>query len=155
MTLEIGSTVSGKVIRIAAEGVFVSLPEGNTGFIPASQGGDRSLLSVGKTVVARIVTQEEGHFELAIVSERMEARSADPFEKEFHRLNHVLNAHTPQAATFRGEREPLWEERLEAWIKDAETGLVRLRKHREKRLNQGFDEKGRREEHAQRNRGNR
>lgn len=153
MTLEIGSTVSGRVIRIAAEGVFVSLPEGNTGFIPASQPGDRSL-SVGKTIVARIVTQVEGRFELAIVSERIEATTVDPFEKEFHRLNHVLNSHAPQAATIRREREPLWEERLETWIKDVETGLVRLRKHRGRRLNQGFDEKRRRESHAQRDRDN-
>ncbi len=149
MALEIGSTVSGKVIRISTEGVFVSLPEGNTGFIPAARTG--AAFSVGETIIARIVTRSEGGFELAVISARVEM-STDPFEKEFHRLNHVLQTHAPQPAVPRGERDPLLEERLEEWIKNVEAGLIRLRKHRGKRLNETFDEQGGRESHAQRDR---
>ncbi len=149
MALEIGSTVSGKVIRISAEGAFVALPEGNTGLIPAAQNG--AAFSVGETIIARIVTRGEGGFELAVISARVEM-SADPFEKEFHRLNHVLQTRTPQPEVPRREREPLLEERLEEWIKDVEVGLSRLRKNRGKRLNETFDEQGGREAHAQRDR---
>lgn len=149
MALEIGSTVSGKVIRISAEGAFVSLPEGNTGFIPAAPNG--AAFSVGEIVIGRIVTRSEEGFELTVISARVET-AVDPFEKEFHRLNHVLQTHAPQPAVSRGEREPLLEEQLEGWIKDVEAGLSRLRKHRGKRLNETFDEQGGRESHAQRNR---
>ena len=151
MSLEIGSTVSGKVIKISAEGVLVSLPEGNTGLIPASQ-CTATAFTVGELVLARIITQgKEDRFELSIISARVEA-SVDPFEKEFHRLNNVLNTHTPQPTVPRREREPMLEERLEAWIKEVETGLARLRKHRGKRLNETFDEQGGRNSHAQRDR---
>ncbi len=150
MSLEIGSTVSGKVIRISAEGIFVALPEGNTGFIPASQCSETTF-SVGELVLAQVVTQGEDRFELSIISARVEA-SVDPFEKEFHRLNNVLHTHTPQPTVPRKEREPMLEEQLEAWIKEVEAGLARLRKHRGKRLNETFDEQGGRNSHAQRER---
>lgn len=151
MAIQIGATVSGKVIRISAEGTFVSLPEGKTGLIPAPHEG--AVFSVGETIVARVVTTGEGEgvVELAFVSARV-AGTADPFEKEFNRLNHVLQSCAPRSISPPSSQEPLLEERLKAWVKEAEAGLSRLRKHRGKRLSETIEgHEGRRNAKRDRN----
>ncbi len=137
MTLEVGATVTGKVIRIIAEGVLVSLPGGETGLIPATQ--DAGRFSVGKMIVTKVITPEkEGRLELAVVSDHVEEDIVDQFEQDVDRLNHVLKLHTPQAEVRPRTREPLWEEQLERWITHVGQGLSHLRKHRGKRLNETF-----------------
>lgn len=137
MTLEVGATVTGKVIRIIAEGILVSLPEGETGLIPATQ--DVGRFSVGKMIAVEVIAPEkEGRFGLAVVSDHVEVATVDQFEQDVDRLNHVLKLHTPQAEVRPRTREPLWEERLERWITHVSQGLSHLRKHRGKRLNETF-----------------
>ncbi len=143
MTLEVGATVTGKVIKIIAEGVLVSLPDGKTGLIPVTQGTGRSYFSAGEVIITRITTPEaEGRFELALVSAEMSSKPADRFEQEVSRLNHVLKLHSPQAEVRPRTREPLWEEQLEKWITSVDRGLSHLRKHRGKRLNETFYKEG-------------
>lgn len=142
MTLEVGATVAGKVIRIVAEGILVSLPEGKTGLIPVTQGEGRSYFSVGEMVMTQITTREEnGRFGLTVVSERVSDKTADQFDQEVDRLNHVLKLRNPRLVAHPRTREPLWEEQLEAWVTHVEQGLSHLREHRRRRLNETFDER--------------
>ncbi len=140
MGLEVGTTVAGKVIRIVAEGILVSLPEGKTGLIPLTQGEGQSYFSVGEMVMTQITAREEnGRFGLTVVSGRVSDKPTDQFDQEVDRLNHVLKLRNPQLAVRPRTRAPLWEEQLEAWVTQVEQGLSHLREHRRRRLNEAFD----------------
>ncbi len=60
------------------------------------------------------------------------------FDREFHRLNHVLtNCSIPRQEQVR-ERPAVVEEKIESWIAEVEEGIARLRKHRGARLSEEF-----------------
>jgi predicted RNA-binding protein with RPS1 domain len=145
MAFEIGSSVTGEVSAIVAEGVIVVLSEGRTGFAstPAGAGTrEGSPLRVGDRVTARILAHgPEGRFELVILPH--EERPADAFDREFHRLKSVLKGRSSKLASARASRERLPEEEVEKWVAQSEAGLSRLRDHRAQRLAEAFyDDEG-------------
>jgi predicted RNA-binding protein with RPS1 domain len=141
MALEIGSSVSGEVTAVVAEGFLIALPEGRVGLVGlaslASASRDSQSLRVGERLTVRILAAgAEGRFELCILPS--EERPADAFDREFHRLKSVLKSRSSRLVSSRGARERLPEEDVEKWLAQAEMGLARLHEHRAQRLAEAF-----------------
>ena len=158
MAAEIGRAVSGEVLSVSPEGVLIALPDGATGLIPVSEASPTGIGSarfrVGERVRVRLLGQgDDGRFDLSLLPQELE--HSDAFDQEFHRLNHVLRARSPQPGAQRAPRERTQEEEIKHWLKRVETGFARLRKHRAERQALGAqdDEDGGRG--AQRDRGHR
>jgi len=158
MSLEIGATVSGKIVDIHPEGVTVSLPDDQIGLVPVCKSLPTETLKVrfhiGEQVAVRIVgRKEDGRFSLSILSPK-EAGPTDAFDQEFHRLNHVLRSRPPKKLTLEHtQREPTVEESIKEWTNQAEQSVNRLHRHRAKRLRETFyDDESEGGPHAKRNR---
>lgn len=157
MTLETGATVSGEIVDIRPEGVIVSLPEGQSGLVAACESLPSETLKdrfhTGERVTVRIVEKEEdGRFNLAILPPQ-EGRSVDRFDRDFHRLNHVLSRRPTKLTSEQVRRNPMSEERIKEWISQAEQAIGHLHRHRAKRLSETFhDDKSEGGPHAKRNR---
>ena len=146
MQLEVGATLSGEVVKVSPDGVLVSLPEGQIGLVPVSDSLPletmRAQFYSGTHVMVKIVAQgKDDRFTLSILSSQ-EEKPSDAFDREFHRLNHVLT-NRPSKITLAGtQRDRLVEECIEDWIGQVEVGLSRIRKHRGKRLSEEFYDRG-------------
>jgi predicted RNA-binding protein with RPS1 domain len=158
MTLEIGVTVSGKIVDIPPEGVLVSLSDNQIGLVPVCESLPSEALKVrfhiGEQVTVRIVgRKEDGRFNLSILPPK-EAGPTDAFDREFHRLNHVLRSRPPKKLTLEHtHREPTVEESIKEWTSQADQTINRLRRHRTKRLRETFyDDESDGGRHAKRNR---
>ena len=143
MSLEIGGTVSGEIVEITTDGVLVSLPEDQSGWVPSCESLPAEILSaqfrIGERVTVKLVSQEEdGRFSLSILPPKEGLKSTDMFDKEFHRLNHVLNSRSSKFPLARVQHDRSVEESIEEWIDQVEKGLSRLHKHRGKRLSKEF-----------------
>jgi len=137
MQLEVGATLSGEVVKVSPDGVLVSLPEGQIGLVPVSDSLPletmRAQFYSGAHVMVKIVVQgKDDRFTL----------SSDAFDREFHRLNHVLTNRPSKITLARTQRDRLVEECIEDWIGQVEVGLSRIRKHRGKRLSEEFYDRG-------------
>ena len=143
MTLEIGATVSGEVVVVRPEGVVVSLPEGQIGIVaaceplPAETLKDR-FRSRERITVKIVERREDGRFNLSVLPPR-EVRSEDRFDRDFHRLNHVLSRRPTKLAVEQERRDPVSEESIKEWIGQTDQAIGRLRRHRAKRLSETFD----------------
>jgi len=137
VSVELGATVSGKVARVNEAEVVVAISDGDTGIIRIPYSGQgkptKNQFYVGQQVTARITACDQiGRYILTPLLTGIN-HHADEFERNFHKLNYVLN-HGSRPATHTRER-PL-EERLRTWDEQVETALANLRKHRNKRLNE-------------------
>jgi hypothetical protein len=147
MPFKTGQTIPGQVVEIGSEGLVVSLPDGETGVIdlPLSTGRTiRGESRPGDPITVRVVGRRaDGRHRLQPVQREVpiESPSGDAFDRAFHRLNHVLKSRAPSQPTVPARREAVIEERIEAWIVEAEGGLERLRKHRNRRLSEDLRDK--------------
>jgi len=148
MTLEIGATVSGEIVDVRPEGVIVSLSEGQVGLVAACESLPSETLKdrfhTGERVTVRIVERkEDGRFNLTILPPQ-ESGSADGFDRDFHRLNHVLSRRPTKLTSEHVQRDPMSEEHINEWISQVEKAIGRLHRHRAKRLSETFhdDESG-------------
>jgi predicted RNA-binding protein with RPS1 domain len=137
MTLEVGSTLSGEVLSLSAEGTVVALAEGQIGVAASSPGREGPPLRVGERVAVRVLALgTDGRFEVALLPH--EERPADAFDREFHRLKYVLRSRSSRLTAARVVRDRLPEEKTEKWIAQAEEGLARLRRHHSERVEETF-----------------
>ncbi len=142
MGIGIGSNITGRITRIERERVCVSLPTGQTGIIRRSGAPDKAIeFQIGHEIDVRIVGQDRaGTFALTIRSTQVSPINPDRFEKSATKLNNILNHHHVGNdcihKTTNGQL--LLEQRLGEWIEKVDTGLGSVRKHRSKRLSQGF-----------------
>ena len=142
MTLEIGTTVSGEIVDVRPEGVVVSLPEGQSGLVAACESLPSETLKdrfhTGERVTVRIVEKkEDGRFNLSVLP-LQESKPDDRFDRDFHRLNHVLNRRPTKLTPEQPQRDPMSEESIKEWISQAEQAIGRLHRHRAKRLSETF-----------------
>ena len=142
MTLEIGATVSGEIFDVRPEGVIVSLPEGQVGLVAACESLPSETLKdrfhTGERVTVKIVeSKEDGRFNLSILPQQ-ESGSADRFDRDFHRLNHVLSRRPTKLTSEHVQQDPKSEERIKEWISQAEKAIGRVHRHRAKRLSETF-----------------
>jgi len=142
MTLEIGATVSGEIFDVRPEGVIVSLPEGQVGLVAACESLPSETLKdrfhTGERVTVRIVERkEDGRFNLSILPQQ-ESGSADRFDRDFHRLNHVLSKRPTKLTSEHVQRDPMSEEHIKEWVSQTEKAIGRLHRHRAKRLSETF-----------------
>ncbi len=158
MSLEIGATVSGKIVDIPPEGVIVSLPDNQIGLVPVCESLPAEALKnrfhIGEQVTVRIIgRKEDGRFNLSVLPPK-EAGPTDAFDQEFHRLNHALRSRPPKKLTLEHtQREPTVEESIKEWTSQADQAITRLHRHRTKRLRETFyDDEGEGGPHAKRNR---
>jgi predicted RNA-binding protein with RPS1 domain len=145
MPLEVGATLSGEIVKVSPDGVLVSLLEGQIGLVPVSDYLSletmHAQLHPGTHVMVKVVGQGKGdRFTLSILS-LQEEKSSDAFDREFHRLNHVLTNRSSKVTLAGTQRDRLVEERIEDWVGQVEVGLSRIRKHRGKRLSEEFYDK--------------
>lgn len=145
--LEIGATVSGKIIRVTPEGILVSLPGGNTGVLSVDLPGvdveNDERFRADAVVNVQIVSKEANkRFRLAQVFSQETARPDDAFDKEFHRLRNMLaNGPVKTTATVRHQPEEPFEESLKDWIQRVETSLPFFHKNRSKRLRTALNDR--------------
>jgi len=140
MMLEMGATVSGEIVDIRPEGVIVSLPEGQSGLVAACESLPPETLKdrfhPGERVTVRLVGRTEGgEFNLSILSPQR-SDPQDRFDRDFHRLNHVLSRRPTKLTSEQLQRDPMSEERINEWISQAEQAIARLHRHRAKRLSE-------------------
>lgn len=160
MTLEIGAIVSGEIVDVRPEGVIVSLPEDQVGLVAACESLPSETLKdrfhTGERVTVRVVEKEEdGRFNLSILPPQ-ESGSADGFDRDFHRLNHMLSRRPTKLTSEQVQRDLVSEERIKEWISQAEQAMGRLHRHRAKRLSETFhDDESEGGAHAKRRRGHR
>ncbi|MCD5415816.1 hypothetical protein LR032_01725 [Candidatus Bipolaricaulota bacterium] len=142
MPLEIGATLAGNVVEVTGEGLLVSLDDDTSGLVPTSislpLAAMEARFSPGMSVAIEIVASgENGRYILCCVP-TSESEEVSSFDREFHRLNHVLtHCSVPQQEPVR-DSPAVVEEKIEAWIAEVEKGLSQLRKHRGARLSQDF-----------------
>jgi len=144
MTFEIGATVSGEIVDVRPEGVIVSLPEDQVGLVAACESLPSETLKdrfhTGERVAVRIVERkEDGRFGLSILPQQ-ESGSADPFDRDFHRLNHVLSRRPTKLTSEQVQRDPMSEEHIKEWISQAEKAIGHVHRHRANRLSETFHE---------------
>jgi len=157
MALEIGVTVSGEIVDVCPEGVIVSLPEGQVGLVAACESLPSETLKdrfhTGERVAVRIVERkEDGRFSLSILPQQ-ESGSADPFDRDFHRLNHVLSRRPTKLTSEHVQQDPKSEEHIKEWISQAEKAIGHVHRHRANRLSETFhDDEGEGGAHAKRRR---
>lgn len=143
MPLEIGKTVTGKIVEVSERGLVVSLADEEIGIVHASASLSIETMmerfSSGAEVRVSVGVQEDdGWYALHIEKQPVDANTAE-FEKEFARLNHELTNYSSHVTPRKPSVEPpSIEERMEEWIAKAEEGLARLRKNRGKRLSWEF-----------------
>lgn len=160
MTLEIGAIVSGEIVDVRPEGVIVSLPEDQVGLVAACESLPSETLKdrfhTGERVTVRVVEKEEdGRFNLSILPPQ-ESGSADRFDRDFHRLNHMLSRRPTKLTSEQVQRDLVSEERIKEWISQAEQAMGRLHRHRAKRLSETFhDDESEGGAHAKRRRDHR
>jgi predicted RNA-binding protein with RPS1 domain len=139
MPLEIGATLSGRIIRITSDGIQVVLPEGKIGWIPidqcSSSAGIHARFQVEESVAVKIVSRTaDEQFQLTLVPGQGEEPS-DAFDQEFHRLSHMLtNSASKKPMRTATQHERPVEEAIKKWIKQTEESLPRFQKHRSERL---------------------
>lgn len=140
MPLEIGATVSGTVIEVTAQGLLVSLPNGQTGLVPVGASltleAMQARFSPGRETSFRVMAMTEGQ-PLTLELPTTEKEAETPFDQEFHRLNHALTNRSV-GSRYEPRSASSVEQNLEAWVGQAGQGLARLRKHRGERLSEEF-----------------
>lgn len=145
--LEIGATVSGKIIRVTSEGILVSLPGGNTGVLsvdlPSVDVENDERFRVDASVNVQIVSKEANkHFRLVQVFLQETTNPDDAFDKEFHRLRDMLaDGPVKPTATVRHRPEEPFEESLKDWIRRVEVSLPLFHKNRSKRLRTALNDR--------------
>lgn len=144
MAHHVGELVVGKVAELRPHGALISLPQGEVGFLPAAEVADpmpRRLedhLRVGQELVLKVVGfDRQGRPSLSLTRVTPRDREAVEYHLEVVRMQSQLAGRSlPPPAPAPSEERLEWQ--LERWLKRAQEGLVRLRRHRGKRLSQGF-----------------
>ena len=126
MAAEAGQVVDGTVTKLAEFGVFVRLPDGQTGLVHISEIADAFVRNVadyfeeGDTVKVKVLgINDRGRLELS-------AKQAEPRVP----LDGVVEVPRPRRAP-RRETDPSFEDRLSKFLKSSEQRLALLRRSRD------------------------
>ncbi|MCE5314236.1 MAG: S1 RNA-binding domain-containing protein [Armatimonadota bacterium] len=133
MTIEIGNTVRGAVMKVADYGAIVRLPEGNTGLIHISEIADafvrdvRDYVNEGDEVTVKVLRiGPRGRFELSLKqcdnSMTQNVKKAVAAGSRREERTYSERSEMPAApATF--------EDRLSRFLKDSEERMHDLKRH--------------------------
>lgn len=137
MTIEVGSTIKGTVVKIAAYGVIVRLAGGKSGLIHISEIADtyvrnvRDYFSENDEVRVKVVRQNsKGRYELSVKQcevkpePKTERRALEPAGRSAAAVrSQVAQAPPPPA------RPQTFEDRLSRFLKDSEERQLDLKRN--------------------------
>jgi len=140
MTVEVGATVKGVVVKVADYGAIVRLPQGKMGLVHISEIADtyvrdvREFLGENDEITVRVLRlTNKGRFELTM--KQCDAKPAD--QEARPELAGVGAARYPRAPGGRPDdapmptRPPSFEDRLSRFMKDSEERQHDLKRHLE------------------------
>lgn len=139
--LNVGDLVLGKVIEIQVNGVLIGFPEGEVGFLHASEiaaEGERGL-AVGQELLVKVIGSdrlERPTLSLRRVTDR--DREAIAYHREAIEFRSALIARSAAALPVAEPGERI-EWRLGAWLTATEAALGRLKRHRGARTSQKLE----------------